>query len=145
MKHILFVCVENSCRSQIAQAFANIHGKGLGENEDNGKEGVQAHSSGSHPSGVVNPKAIQSMRELDYDLSQHQSKSLDEIPAIEYEYAITMGCGDECPLVNAKNRCDWSIPDPKHMNLSDFNKVRDLIERNVIALLHSLNTTNPVI
>ncbi len=128
MKHILFVCVENSCRSQIAQAFANIHGKGR----------VVAHSSGSKPSGVVNPKAIQSMREVDYDLSAHQSKSLDEIPAIEYEYALTMGCGDECPMVNAKQRGDWEIADPKHMEPSDFNLVRDQIEQRVIELLKSI-------
>ena len=136
MKHILFVCVENSCRSQIAQAFANIHGKGLGEDKGTGK--VQAHSSGSRPSGVVNPKAIQSMLELDYDLSQHQSKSLDEIPAVKYEYAITMGCGDECPLVDAIYRDDWAIPDPKHMNPDEFNQVRDQIEQRVIQLLESI-------
>lgn len=136
MKHILFVCVENSCRSQIAQAFANIHGKGKGEDKGTGK--VQAHSSGSRPSGVVNPKAIQSMLELDYDLSQHQSKSLDEIPAIKYEYAITMGCGDECPLVDAIHRDDWAIPDPKHMNPDEFNQVRDQIEQRVIQLLESI-------
>ncbi|MBV1915018.1 MAG: arsenate reductase ArsC [Pseudomonadales bacterium] len=129
MKHILFVCVENSCRSQIAQAFASIHGKGR----------VIAHSSGSRPSGVVNPKAIQSMREVGYDLGEHQSKSLDEIPTIEYEYALTMGCGDECPMVNAKHRGDWEITDPKHMNPSDFNLVRDQIEQRVIQLLESLD------
>ncbi|MBL4584033.1 MAG: arsenate reductase ArsC [Pseudomonadales bacterium] len=134
IKHILFVCVENSCRSQIAQAFANIHGEGRGENNK-----VAAHSSGSRPSGVVNPKAIQSMRALNYDLSQHQSKSLEEIPAIEYEYAITMGCGDECPLVNAKHRDDWAITDPKHMNPDEFNQVRDEIEQRVIALLESID------
>lgn len=78
------------------------------------------------------------MQELDYDLSQHQSKSLEEIPAIEYEYAITMGCGDECPLVNAKHRDDWAIPDPKHMDPLAFNRVRDQIEQRVLQLLQSL-------
>ncbi len=76
MKKVLFVCVENSCRSQIAEAFAKIHGKDL----------IKSYSSGSKPSGVVNPKAIQSMKEIGYNLNIHNSKSLQEIPQIEYNY-----------------------------------------------------------
>ena len=128
MKNILFVCVENSCRSQMAEAFGKIHGKGI----------INVYSSGSRPSGLVNPKAIASMKEVGYDLSVHQSISLDEIPQIEYDYAITMGCGDECPMVQAKNREDWGIPDPKHMRPGEFAKVRDLIEEKVKALLKSV-------
>jgi arsenate reductase len=128
MKKVLFVCVENSCRSQIAEAFAKIHGKGK----------IEAYSSGSKPSGVVNPKAIQSMKEVGYDLSTHDSKSLQEIPEEVYEYAITMGCGDECPLVKAQNRMDWEIPDPKHMEPEEFNKIRDLIEVKVKNLISTL-------
>src|SRR6185436_18190706 len=93
---VLFVCVENSCRSQIAEAFARIHAAGK----------VEAHSSGSRPSGRVNPRAIEFMREVGYDLNQHTSKPLTEIPAVEYDYAITMGCGDECPFVRAQHRED---------------------------------------
>ena len=85
MKHILFVCIENSCRSQMAEAFGHMHGKGI----------IEAHSSGSRPSGKVNERAIEFMKEVGYDLTTHTSKSLDEIPDVEYEYAITMGCGDE--------------------------------------------------
>lgn len=126
MKHILFVCIENSCRSQIAQAYAIK----LGGNQ------VTAYSSGSKPSGIVNIKAIASMLRDGYDLSQHQSKSLDDIPAIEYDYAITMGCGDECPNVQAKVRLDWKIDDPKHMNEKDFDTIRDVIKNKIAALLH---------
>ena len=121
MKKVLFVCVENSCRSQMAEAFAKIHGKGV----------VEAYSSGSKPSGIVNPKAIQSMSEIDYDLSTHISVGLEEIPQVEYDYAITMGCGDECPMINAKNREDWALPDPKHMNPKSFNEVRNTIESKI--------------
>ena len=128
MKNILFVCVENSNRSQMAQAFATIYGQ----------DKVVAHSSGSRPSGKINPKAIAAMQELGYDLSGHQSKSLDEIPKIEYEYAITMGCGDECPLVNAKHREDWQLPDPRNMEPDEFNKVRDEIRDRVKGLLLKL-------
>jgi protein-tyrosine-phosphatase len=124
-KRFLFVCVENSNRSQMAEAFAKIQGK----------EGIEAYSAGSHPSGRVNPKAIESMRELGYDLSRHQSKSLSEIPNVEYDFAITMGCGDECPLVRAKTREDWNIPDPKEMAPDEFRTVRDLIESKVKELL----------
>ena len=79
------------------------------------------------------------MQELGYDLSTHASKSLDEIPQVEYEYAITMGCGDECPLINAKNREDWQLPDPRNMEPEEFNKVRNEIKDRVIDLLGRIN------
>lgn len=122
---ILFVCIENSCRSQLAEAFAKIYGQGV----------IQAYSSGSKPSGKVNPKAIESMQELGYDLTRHTSKSLTEIPDIEYAYAITMGCGDECPMIKARNREDWQIPDPKNMSLEEFRGIRGLIENKVKILI----------
>lgn len=128
MKTVLFVCVENSCRSQIAEAFAKMYGDGK----------LTAFSSGSKPSGIVNPKAIASMQDLGYDLSLHESKSLEEIPQIEYDYAITMGCGDECPFVRAKNRTDWNIPDPKNMTMDEFRVVRDEIKDRVLELIGKL-------
>lgn len=128
MKKILFVCVENSNRSQMAEAFAKIHGKGK----------LEAYSSGSRPSGIINPRAIAAMQELNYDLTQHHSKSLDEIPQVKYDYAITMGCGDECPFVVADYRDDWKLDDPKYMDVAEFNKVRDEIERRVKELIRKL-------
>jgi len=124
-KRFLFVCVENSCRSQMAEAFARI----------NGGERVEAYSAGSRPSGVVNPKAIESMREIGYDLATHESKSLDDLPDVEWDFVATMGCGDECPFVRAKRREDWQIPDPKEMNAADFRQVRDEIGEKVRSLL----------
>ena len=109
----------------MAEAFAKIHGKG----------NVEAYSSGSRPSGRINPKAIEAMKELGYDLTAHGSKSLDQIPQIKYDYAITMGCGDECPFVKADHRDDWKLDDPKNMDPIEFNKVRDEIERRVKELL----------
>lgn len=128
MKKVLFVCIENSCRSQIAEAFARIHGSGI----------IEPYSSGSRPSGIVNPKAVASMKEVGYDLSAHKSKSLSDIPDIEYDYVITMGCGDACPFVKAKHHEDWGIPDPKDMDEEGFRKVREKIEEKVKALVHSL-------
>ncbi len=130
MKKILFVCIENANRSQMAQAFATMHG---GEN-------VQAFSAGSRPSGVVNPKAIAAMQELDYDLTKHDSKSLDEVKEYTpFDAVVTMGCGDACPWMPAKQFVDWEIPDPKHLEKKEFNQVRDLIEQEVIRLLKKLS------
>ncbi|RLS40893.1 MAG: arsenate reductase ArsC [Planctomycetota bacterium] len=127
-KTVVFVCIENSNRSQMAEAFARIHG---------GND-VRACSAGSRPSGRVNPRAIEFMHEIGYDLTQHQSKSLDEFNGQEVEVAVTMGCGDECPLVRAKRREEWQIPDPKEMSPDGYREVRDLIEQKVIALLATL-------
>jgi protein-tyrosine-phosphatase len=126
-KRVLFVCVENSCRSQIAEAFARIHGS----------DHIEAFSAGSRPSGIVNPKAIETMREVDYDLSAHTSKSLDDIPQFTYDLVATMGCGDECPFIEAEVREDWQIPDPKNMPPAEFRAVRDEIERRVRQMLTS--------
>ena len=124
-RRLLFVCVENSNRSQMAEAFARIHGGNR----------IEAYSAGSRPSGLVNPKAIEAMREIGYDLSRHESKSLTDIPELEYDFVATMGCGDECPFVRAKQREDWDIPDPKNMPPEEFRAVRDLIETKVKAAI----------
>jgi arsenate reductase (thioredoxin) len=124
-RRFLFVCVENSNRSQMAEAFARVHG---------GNE-VEAHSAGSRPSGIVNPKAIAAMHEKGYDLTKHRSKSLGEVPQIEWDAVVTMGCGDECPFVCTRHREDWALPDPKNLAADEFNKVRDEIERRVKGLI----------
>lgn len=128
MKKILFVCIENSNRSQMAEAFAKIHGKGK----------VESFSAGSHPSGKVNEKAIESMKELGYNLTTHHSKSVNAFRNISFEYIVTMGCGDECPFIPAKYRIDWEIPQPKDMDKEEFGKVRDEIEKRVKALIEEI-------
>lgn len=128
-RKVLFVCVENSNRSQMAQAFARIHGG----------DTVDAHSAGSRPSGTVNPRAIQAMRELGYDLSSHVSKSLDDLPLdAEWDFVATMGCGDNCPMLLARRREDWNLPDPKNLPPEEFARVRDEIEDRVKSMLTSL-------
>jgi len=128
-KKILFVCIENSNRSQMSQAFAKILG---------GAD-VEAYSAGSKPSGIVNPKAITAMKELGYDLSAHDSKYLKEVEQYApFDAVVTMGCGDACPWMPAKKFIDWQIPDPKHMEPEEFNKVRDLIKEKVARLLEEL-------
>ena len=78
------------------------------------------------------------MQELGYDLSGHSSKSLSEIPDVEYDVAVTMGCGDECPFVRAKQREDWDITDPNELPPEEFRKVRNLIESKVKELISRL-------
>lgn len=129
MKTLLFVCVENSNRSQMAEAFARMHGG----------DRVRAASAGSRPSGRINPKAIEAMREVGYDLTAHASKGLEDFNGRAVDVAVTMGCGDECPLVLAGRREDWQIPDPREMSPEEFRGVRDLIEKKVRELLVSLD------
>ncbi len=124
MNRVLFVCIENSGRSQMAEAFARLTAADI----------VEAYSAGSRPSGKVNPDAIAAMREVGYDMRGHRSKTLAEVPAGKYDYVITMGCGDECPFIPAAHHEDWKIPDPKGLPLDEVRKIRDLIGERVKEL-----------
>jgi arsenate reductase (thioredoxin) len=127
---VLFVCVENSNRSQMAEAFARLHGAGV----------VEPASAGSRPSGVVSPRAIAAMRERGYDLSVHRSKSLQDVGPGPWEYLITMGCGDECPWVPTAHREDWALTDPRDMSPAEFSALRDDIERRVRDLIERVRS-----
>lgn len=127
-KRLLFVCVENSCRSQMAEGFARALGA----------EAVEARSAGSRPSGVVNPLAIASMAEVGIDLRGQRSTGVDALDRRAYDAVVTMGCGDACPAVPATLVEDWDIPDPKHMEPEAFALVRDTIRDRVDDLLRRL-------
>lgn len=131
MKRVLFVCVENANRSQMAEAFARMHGVGR----------VEAFSAGSAPSGVVNPRAVAAMAERGYDLTRHASKSFDDFRDAQIDVIVTMGCGDDCPWLPARRREEWSLPDPKHLSDDGFRAVCDEIERRVVQLLDDLEAT----
>ena len=128
-KRVLFVCVENCNRSQMAEAFARMYGA----------EEVEAYSAGSRPLGRVHHKAIESMKELGYDLTQHRSKGLAEISDLEFDVAVTLGCGDDCSCVKAKEWEDWNTPCPKAMPPEQFRVVRDEIGKKVKQLLARLS------
>jgi len=116
---VLFVCIENSCRSQMAEGFARTRGRGR----------IATYSAGSRPSGQVNPRALAFMRERGIDLTPQASKGFDDLPAgVRFDFLVTMGCGDACPHLPAKTRLDWDLPDPKSMSDDDFRRVRDRIE-----------------
>lgn len=128
MKRVLFVCVENSNRSQMAEGFAHAYGGAR----------VDARSAGSRPSGQINPRALAMMAERGIELGAQHSKSLQEIGDAAFDAVVTMGCGDTCPWVPAARREDWALPDPKHLDDAGFRAVRDEIERRVLALLREL-------
>ncbi len=118
---VLFVCVENSCRSQMAEGLARFRAADV----------LEPASAGSRPSGVVDPDAVLVMREVGYDLAPHFSKPLSAIPAEPFAYVITMGCGDECPFIPADHHEEWTIPDPKGKPLDAFREVRRAIDVRV--------------
>ncbi|MDA1080727.1 MAG: arsenate reductase ArsC [Gemmatimonadetes bacterium] len=128
---VLFICVENANRSQMAEAFARMHGG----------DAVISASAGSRPSGTVNMKAIEAMVERGYDLSVHESKSVDEMRGCAWDRVVTMGCGDVCPWVPAERREDWALPDPRDLDAAGVRAVRDEIERRVIILLAEMGIT----
>jgi protein-tyrosine-phosphatase len=128
-RRILFICNENSNRSQMAEAFAHIYGVGW----------VEAYSAGCRPARAVDPKAIAAMHELGYDLRQHFPKGLADLPDVEYDVAVLM-CDDGSPGVRAKRRERWNVPVPKRMPPDEFRAVRDEIGEKVRNLLDGFGT-----
>lgn len=127
MPSVLFVCVANSCRSQMAEALAKKRTRG----------DWQIWSAGSNPSGRVHPVAIEAMKEVGLDLAGHTSKGLDQVPQQVWDYVVTMGCGDNCPTVAAKNRIDWQIPDPVSLPPEEVRKIREQITQRISQLLQA--------
>lgn len=124
---ILFVCVGNACRSQMAEAWANHFGK----------DRVQALSAGSHPFGSITEDTYTVMSEKGISLDGQSSKGLREVALAEMDVVVAMGCEVECPVpVGFKGRTvDWKIPDPFGRGIETFRNVRDMIERQVLGLL----------
>ena len=132
MKNILFVCIENSCRSQMAEGFARAFGEGI----------IEAYSAGSKPSGKVNPMAIEVMHEVGIDISNNISKSFSELAVSNFDYVITMGCKDVCPIIPAYKHIEWQIDDPKGKDIDFFRKVREDISQKVSELIKSVSLDN---
>ncbi len=126
---ILFVCVQNASRSQMAQGFAEAFGKGR----------VEAYSAGSHPSSHINPLAIEAMKEKGIDLSSRWPKGLNDLPPVKMDYLVTMGCEEVCPAVPAKRIIEWQIPDPRGKPIDEVRRIRDLLEAKVRMFLEEIN------
>ena len=127
-KRIVFVCVENARRSQMAEGFANAFGRGK----------LEVYSAGSRPSSQIDPLVIEVMKEKGIDLTAKRPKSLNELPPIEMDYLITMGCEETCPAVLAKKTVEWQIPDPKGKPIDEIRRIRDMLEAKVKTLLEEV-------
>ena len=132
MKKVLFVCVENSCRSQMAEGFARVFGVGI----------IEVYSAGSKPSGKINPLAIEVMAEVGIDISKNISKGFSELAVNNFDYVITLGCQDVCPIIPARKHIDWQIDDPKGKDIVFFRKVRDDVSYRVRELIKSVSLDN---
>jgi arsenate reductase len=128
-KKVLFVCIENSCRSQMAEGFAGYFGSAV----------LDAYSAGSKPSGKINPVAIRVMREAGRDISRQKSKGFDGLSFKEFDYVVTLGCQDTCPFVPAGEHIEWHIEDPKGKSTDYFREVRNKIRHKVINLIKRLS------
>lgn len=124
-KTILFVCIENACRSQMAEGFAKAYAI----------DTVDAYSAGSNPSGVVNPIAVKVMKEKRIDISSQTSKGFAQLSIPKFDYIITMGCKDICPFYPGAKRIEWEISDPKGKTVEEFREIRDRIEKRVIEFI----------
>ncbi|MBU0672516.1 MAG: arsenate reductase ArsC [Candidatus Margulisbacteria bacterium] len=122
---ILFACIGNCCRSQMAEGFA----KKLAGNK------FEIYSAGSKPAGFVSQDVVSVMKEIGIDLSAHYSKGFSDVPA-EFDYVVTMGCGEDCPIVPAKERHDWKIEDPIGQGIDVFRRVRENIAEGVRKFIH---------
>lgn len=125
---IAFICVENARRSQMAAGFAGALGQGK----------LEIYSAGSSPSSQIDPLVIEVMKEKGIDLSGKRPKGLNDLPPVEMDYLVTMGCEETCPAVLAKQVVEWQIPDPKGKPIDFFREVRDIIENRVEALFEEI-------
>lgn len=129
MPRILFVCVENANRSQMAEGFARFHG---------GYQ-VEALSAGSRPLGHIDPRAVEAMAELGIDIGTQACRSLDEVSG-EFDAVVTLGCGDACPRIPARVREDWPIKDTAGRSEAFYRDIRDDIRRRVQTLIANLRS-----
>jgi len=131
MTAVLFVCIGNACRSQIAEAWL----KHFSETE--GRSDIEVFSAGSHPLGYVPEITIQTMAEVDIDLSDHSSKTIASLPRQEFDYVISL-CGDRCPYVPAEQHIDWPTADPFGGSPTAFQEIREQLKQRVLKLLQEI-------
>lgn len=126
--NVLFVCVQNAGRSQMAEALFRLAAGGRHE----------ARSAGSRPAASVHPEVVEAMRELGVDLAERVPRALAEEDAAWADVVVTMGCGDACPVLPGKRYVDWELPDPHGKGLAEVRRIRDEVARRVDELLATL-------
>ncbi len=124
---VAFVCVHNSCRSQMAEAWAN----------DLGQEVMEAYSAGTEDYPEVKPLAVAVMEEVGIDMNPYYPKLLADIPP-EFDIVVTMGCNVDCPFLPTKHREDWGLIDPSGGPVEDYRKTRDEIKDKMLDLLERI-------
>ncbi len=129
---VLFVCVHNAGRSQMAAALLDSRAQGK----------VHVRSAGSEPADRINPAVVEAMREIGLDLSKEFPKPLTDEFVREADVVVTMGCGDACPIYPGKRYEDWDLPDPAGLDLAAVRPIRDEINRRVSQLLAELVATH---
>jgi len=127
MKKVAFVCIHNSCRSQMAEGWGKKLGEGL----------IEAYSAGTENYPEVKPLAVEVMEEAGVDMSGHYPKLLADIPK-KIDVLITMGCNVECPYIPCRYREDWGLTDPSGGPIEDYRNTRDIIEEKVKYLLERI-------
>jgi arsenate reductase len=132
MPEVLFVCVHNAGRSQMAAALLDHHANGR----------VRVRSAGSAPADTINPAVLEVMKEIGLDLSKEFPKPLTDEAVKEADVVITMGCGDACPIYPGKRYLDWQLDDPAGRPTEEVRPIRDEIERRVKALVQELTTSD---
>jgi arsenate reductase len=125
---VLFVCVQNAGRSQMAEALFRLAAEGRHE----------ARSAGSNPAAHVHPEVVEAMRELGVGLADHVPRRLERADAEWADLVVTMGCGDACPVIPGKRYEDWELPDPAGKPLDAVRATRDEIEHRVRELAAGL-------
>jgi protein-tyrosine-phosphatase len=125
---VLFVCVHNAGRSQMAAALLDHHGAGR----------VRVRSAGSTPADEINPAVVEAMREIGLDLSEEFPKPLTTDAVEAADVVVTMGCGDACPIFPGKRYLDWELPDPNGRSVEEVRSIRDEIDGRVRRLLEEL-------
>ena len=125
---VLFVCVHNAGRSQMAAAFLKHHGGTR----------VEVLSAGSAPANTINPSVVEAMLEMGIDISAEVPKVLTNEAVQESDVVITMGCGDACPFYPGKRYLDWKLDDPAGQGVTEVRPIRDEIEKRILRLLTEL-------
>lgn len=129
-RKIVFVCVENARRSQMLEGFAEVLGK----------EKLEVYSAGSRPASQIDPVVVDVMKEKGIDLSSKKPKGLNDLPPVEMDYLVTMGCEETCPAVMAKKIIEWEIPDPRGKPIDEVRRIRDMLEAKVKMLLEEVDS-----
>lgn len=128
MKHVLFVCIENPARSQMAEAFFNKYAR----------EAV-ARSAGSNPAKSINPTTVEVMKEKGIDLTDKKTIGLRSISYRDFDFVVTMGCGDACPVTPKEKPIAWDIENPKGKSIQEYRRIRDVIESKVVKLIGEMD------